>query len=130
MESETTGFNFPSITTTFLSPMMAPMTGFARTAPSYESGYEADGPLGKPTRNGEGYVFPGLFHIANDGWALVSETGVTSLYCASHLSDGNKDGLYTVAYPTPNKIMALAVRVPPLAFLEQLRGEPLQLSKH
>lgn len=99
VESEATGFNFPSVTTTFLSPMMAPMTGFARTAPSYESGYEADGPLGKPTRYGEGYVFPGLFHIGNDGWALVSETGVTSLYCASHLSDGNKDGLYTVEYP-------------------------------
>lgn len=103
VESEATGFNFPAITTTFLSPMMAPMTGFARTAPSYESGYEADGPLGKPTRNGEGYVFPGLFHIGSDGWALVSETGVTSLYCASHLNDGDKDGLYTVAYPNPKQ---------------------------
>lgn len=103
VEREATGFNFPVVTTTFLSPMMAPMTGFARTAPSYESGYEADGPLGKPTRNGDGYVFPGLFHLGNDGWALVSETGVSSLYCASHLSDGTKEGLYTVDYPNPKQ---------------------------
>lgn len=103
VEKEFTGFNFPSTATTFLSPMMSPMTGFARTAPSYESGYEADAPLGKPTRNGEGYVFPGLFHLGTDGWVLVSETGVTSGYCASHLSDGSKDGIYTVEYPDPRQ---------------------------
>lgn len=99
---EATGFKFPVGTTTFLSPMMSPMTGFARTAPSYESGYAADAPMGKPTNGNEGYVFPGLFHIDNNsGWVLLSETGVNSLYCASHLSDGTKDGLYTVEYPNP-----------------------------
>ncbi|MES2648783.1 MAG: glycoside hydrolase family 97 catalytic domain-containing protein [Bacteroidota bacterium] len=99
VEKEVTGFRFPPQTTTFLSGMMSPMTGFARTTPSYESGYEADAPLGKTTRQGEGYVFPGLFRVGSDGWVLVSETGVSSLYCASHLSEINKDGLYTVAYP-------------------------------
>ena len=103
VEKEATGFNFPEKATTFLSPMMAPMTGFARTAPSYESGYEADAPLGKTTRNGEGYVFPGLFHLGDDGWVLVSETGVSSLYCASHLNDGTKEGIFTVAYPNPKQ---------------------------
>jgi hypothetical protein len=101
VEKEGTGFNFPAVTTTFLSAMMTPMTGFARTAPSYESGYAADGPLGKATRSKDGYVFPGLFRIANDGWVLLSETGVSALYCASHLSDGTTDGLYTVEYPNP-----------------------------
>jgi hypothetical protein len=100
VEKEATGFDFPAKATTFLSSMMTPMTGFARTAPSYESGYEADGALGKTTRNKEGYVFPGLFHVGNDGWVLVSETGVSSLYCASHLSNGSTDGLYTVEYPS------------------------------
>jgi hypothetical protein len=41
--------------------MMSPMKGFARTAPSYESGYEADASLGKPAANKEGYVFPDCF---------------------------------------------------------------------
>ncbi|RRN76096.1 glycoside hydrolase family 97 protein, partial [Pseudoxanthomonas sp. SGD-10] len=97
VEKETTGFRFPSHTRTFLSPMMTPMVGFARTAPSYESGYEADAPLEKSTSR-EGYVFPGLFKIGNDGWVLLSETGVSSLYCASHLSSW-KNGVYTVEYP-------------------------------
>lgn len=98
VEKEATGYKFPAQTTTFLSNNMSPMSGFARTAPSYESAYEADGALGKATRNGEGYVFPGLFKVGADGWVLLSETGVSSLYCASHLSDG-KDGIYTIAYP-------------------------------
>ncbi|WP_026705972.1 glycoside hydrolase family 97 protein [Flavobacterium soli] len=95
--SEVTGFRFPSQTTTFLSPMMKPMTGFARTAPSYESGYKADAELG--TKADYGYVFPGLFHIGNDGWVMLSETGVSSLYCASHLDTTSDKNLYHVAYP-------------------------------
>lgn len=99
IEKEATGFKFPTQTTTFLSGMMSPMTGFARTAPSYESGYVADDSLGKVTRGNQGYVFPGLFHIGSSGWILLSETGVSSLYCASHLNDGSKEGLYLVQYP-------------------------------
>ena len=97
VQSEITGYRFPSQTTTFLSPMMKSMTGFARTAPSYESGYKADAELG--TKADYGYVFPGLFHIGNDGWILLSETGVNSLYCASHLDTTSEKNLYQVAYP-------------------------------
>lgn len=95
--AETTGFRFPSYTTAFLSYMMGPMGAFARTSPSYESGYQADVPIGD-TKSNTGYVFPGLFKVGENGWALLSETGVSSLYCASHLS-AYKDGLYTVEYP-------------------------------
>ncbi|AYM99036.1 glycoside hydrolase family 97 protein [Chryseobacterium sp. 3008163] len=97
VQSEVTGYRFPQQTTTFLSPMMKPMTGFARTAPSYESGYKADAELG--TKADYGYVFPGLFHIVNEGWILLSETGVSSLYCASHLDTASEKNLYQVAYP-------------------------------
>ena len=97
VQSEITGYRFPSQTTTFLSPMMKPMTGFARTAPSYESGYKADAELGM--KADYGYVFPGLFHIGNEGWILLSETGVSSLYCASHLETTSEKNLYKVAYP-------------------------------
>ena len=97
VQSEMTGYRFPSQTTTFLSSMMKPMTGFARTAPSYESGYKANAELG--TKADYGYVFPGLFHNGNDGWILLSETGVSSLYCASHLDTTSEKNLYKVAYP-------------------------------
>ncbi|WP_338357423.1 glycoside hydrolase family 97 protein [Yeosuana marina] len=100
VEKEVTGFRFPSFTTSFLSNMMKPMTGFARTAPSYESGYTSDSPI-ETNRAEYGYVFPGLFHVGDNGWVLVSETGVSSLYCGSHLSKYN-DGVYTVDYPDQN----------------------------
>jgi hypothetical protein len=101
VEKEATGFRFPSFTTTFLSPMMRPMGGFARTSPSYESGYEAGAPMEK-TSFSEGYVFPCLFHVGDNGWVLISESGVRSLYCASHLSRYN-DSIYTVEYPNPKQ---------------------------
>ncbi len=101
VEKEATGFKFPSSTKAFLSPMMTPMTGFARTAPSYESGYVADEALENTTAD-YGYVFPGLFRVGNDGWVLLTETGVSSQYNASHLS-GYSDGVYTVTYPHPEQ---------------------------
>lgn len=98
VEKETTGFRFPSTTKSYLSHMMRPMQAFARTSPSYESGYETDAPIAS-NNSSEGYVFPGLFQVGDNGWVLVSETGVSSLYCASHLSNYS-DGVFTVAYPS------------------------------
>lgn len=48
---------------------------------------------------GHGYTFPCLFRIGDDGWVLVSETGVNSRYCGSRLSDVSEGNLYTVAFP-------------------------------
>ena len=99
IEKELTGFNFPSFTTTFLTPQAPPMIGWMKTKPSYEEEYVPDEPVGTPSKYGVGYTFPGLFHIGDNGWALVSETGVGSLYCGSKLSEGTKDGLYTISFP-------------------------------
>ncbi|MBS1603017.1 MAG: glycoside hydrolase family 97 catalytic domain-containing protein [Bacteroidetes bacterium] len=101
VEKEATGFKFPAGTTNFLSPMMKPMTGFARTAPSYESLYGADVPMDTAGFKSGGFVFPGLFRVGGSGWVLLSETGVSSLYCASHLGDCRNDRTYTVDYPDP-----------------------------
>ena len=35
----------------------------------------------------------------SSSWLLISETGVSSAYCASHLSDATPDGLMTIAFP-------------------------------
>ena len=99
VERELTGFQFPQNTTTFLTPQTPPMIGWKRTKPSYEEKYIADEPIGTPSQYGEGYTFPALFRIGHEGWALLSETGVSSLYCGSHLSEGTPSGLYSVAYP-------------------------------
>ena len=99
IEKETTGFHFPQQTTTFICPQAGPMTGWMHSKPSYEEEYHADEPIGTPSKYAFGYTFPCLFHVGNDGWALVSEAGVSSKYCASHLSEGTKDGLYSIAFP-------------------------------
>ena len=110
---EATAFRMPETTTTFLTPQIDPMKGWERTKPSYEEEYKADAPMNVRSQYGQGYTFPCLFKVGrgfeipynrqSDGlgeslWMLISETGVNSLYCGSHLND-YKDGAYTIAYP-------------------------------
>ncbi len=97
VEHEATGFVLPDSTTTFLCPQSQPMVGFARTMPSYETSYTADAPTGQ-NGGGEGYTFPCLFRLQNQGWVLISETGVRSTYCGSRLL-GHSNGLYTIGFP-------------------------------
>ena len=118
--SEATSFCFPDGTTTFLTSQSDPMIGWKRTKPSYEELYCWDAPMAQASQYGHGYTFPGLFHV-QDGpsvplWVMVSETGVDSHYCASHLSDAHANPLngsdifqtaqintYTIAYPMPEE---------------------------
>lgn len=103
IREEKTGFDFPAQTTTFLCPQSDAMIGWKRTKPSYEEEYAADAPMNARSQYGHGYTFPGLFRIGSDGWALISETGVDSKYCGSHLSDATAEGLYTIAFPMPEE---------------------------
>ncbi len=99
IEEEKTAFRLPDETTAFLSPQSDAMIGFAQTKPSYEEVYSADAPMTQSSQYGHGYVFPALFHVGNKGWVLISETGVTSAYVGSHLSDYDESEGYTIAYP-------------------------------
>ena len=94
--SEASGFVLPEGTTTFLCPQMKPMTGFARTAPSYETGYALDDQTGKNGWGG-GYTFPCLFKIPA-GWVLISETGTDGGYVGCRLLNV-KDGQYQIGFP-------------------------------
>ena len=127
--SEATAFSLPDGTTTFLTPQSASMVGWERTKPSYEEEYTVDAPMNTKSKFGQGYTFPCLFHLPptpsqgggagnnvtkrpspGEGkgvgvWLLISETGVSSSYCGSHLSDFHSflgrdgGGYYTIAYP-------------------------------
>ena len=99
INEETTSFRLPDGTTTFISPQSHPMIGFAQTKPSYEEVYSADAPMAQKSQYGHGYVFPALFHVGDKGWVLISETGVTSAYVGSHLSDYDEEFGYSIAYP-------------------------------
>ncbi|MCQ2219968.1 MAG: glycoside hydrolase family 97 protein [Prevotella sp.] len=119
VENECTGYVLPEGTTTFICPQMTPQTGFARTAPSYETHYELDGEMGK-NGHGRGYTFPALFKAptpasprggaagaakkgmkdtsASNIWIMLSETNIGGNYCGSRLVPTGKDS-YGLAYP-------------------------------
>ena len=97
--NEVSGFNFPEKTTTFLCPQITPMTGWERTKPSYEEEYTPDAQMNVKSQFGVGYTFPCLFKVGSDGWVLVSETGVSSAYPGSRLSEYEPGKGYTIAFP-------------------------------
>jgi len=110
--NEQTSFSMADGTTTFLTPQSDPMIGWERTKPSYEEEYQPDAPMTQRSQYGKGFTFPCLFKTpGNPGksdkagtpapsWVLISETGVSSAYCGSHLSDYDAaTGSYTIAYP-------------------------------
>ena len=121
IEKELSGYNFPALTTTFLTPQAPPMSGWKKTKPSYEEEYTVDQAMGIPSKYGVGYTFPALFHVGDKGWVLLSETGVNGAYSGGKLSEGTKEGLYTLAFPEAgenngmgraNPTMALPGRTP------------------
>ncbi len=109
VERECTSFQLPANATSFIAPQSKPMTGFAGTAPSYETTYGIDEPVG---RNGwgNGYTFPCLFKVreavsakgrkggAPALWVLISETGNDGNYVGCRLL-GEANGLYRIAFP-------------------------------
>jgi len=131
IEGEASSFVLPEGTTTFLCPQMRPMTGFARTAPSYETGYNLDEQPGK-NGWGEGYTFPCLFKAktlparegsgktqtektGTDCWVLISETGTDGGYvgcrllCDTNYSPPSQGGvgdgsLYRIGFPQASEM--------------------------
>lgn len=111
VEEEATAFVLPAGTTTFLSPQMTPQSGFARTAPSYETFYEYDAPMGS-NGHGRGFTFPALFREGEKAWVMISETGVDGSYCASRLN--YEGGSYRLAYPEAGEFGGIGTSAPGL----------------
>ncbi len=97
IKEEKTSFDMPEGTTTFLCPQSKPMTGFAGTAPSYETRYACDEATGK-NGWGFGYTFPCLFRNGDYGWTPISETGTDGDYCGCRLL-GGPNGNYRIGFP-------------------------------
>ena len=117
VSEEQTAFQLPAEATTFMPPQSKPMTGFARTAPSYETTYTIDEPVGK-NGWGNGYTFPCLFkgpdaipapqpakkskkaakQPAQPLWILVSETGTDGDYVGCRLLNV-QGGQYKIGFP-------------------------------
>lgn len=102
VQSEASAFALPDGTTTFLCPQSKPMGGFARTSPSYETSYTLDDPVGK-NGWGEGYTFPCLFKVGEQGWVLISETGTDGSYVGCRLLN-QQGGTYRIGFPQPGEL--------------------------
>lgn len=96
---EATSFRLPEKTTTFITPQSDPMIGWKRTKPSYEEVYSSDGQMAVKSQYGRGYTFPALFHVGDDGWVLVSETGTDGRYAGCRLLDHNPETGYSIGLP-------------------------------
>ena len=107
VKEEATAFQLPAEATSFIAPQSKPMTGFARTAPSYETRYGIDEPVGK-NGWGNGYTFPCLFKAPakaadkksapRNNWILISETGTDGNYVGCRLL-GEEGGRYRIGFP-------------------------------
>ena len=124
---EATGFEMPDGTTTFLCPQSKPMTGFARTAPSYETSYTVDDATGK-NGWGAGYTFPCLFRNGENGWLLLSETGVDGYYCASRLLSSGASG-YRIGYPQEGEINGYGSVSPAVALPAEMPWRTVTLGR-
>ena len=105
--SENTAYRVADNALTFMAPQSKPMTGFARTAPSYETKYSLGEPVG---RNGWGfgYTFPCLFEVPNADadkalWIMLSETGTDGGYVGCRLLGGN-GGEYRIGFPQEGEL--------------------------
>lgn len=103
IDGETTSFKLPSHTTTFLCPQSNAMAGWRRSKPSYEEEYVPDDQMDVKSKYGEGYTFPCLFRVGEDGWVLISETGTNGGYVGCHLADYDADKGYQIAFPMPGE---------------------------
>ena len=100
---ETTAFKLPQHTTTFICPQSDAMVGWKRTKPSYEEEYVADAPMNVKSKYGQGYTFPCLFRVGEEGWVLISETGTNGGYVGCHIADYNAEKGYQIAFPMPGE---------------------------
>lgn len=98
IDREFSAFNFTENATAFLQPNMVSKSGWNKTQPSYEEHYQLEISVTKSAPDSSGWILPALFRSDNV-WVSITEAGVDSAYCGSHLSQYSPDGNYTIAFP-------------------------------
>jgi Glycoside hydrolase 97/Glycosyl-hydrolase 97 N-terminal/Glycosyl-hydrolase 97 C-terminal, oligomerisation len=102
---EKTAYNFKPSAKAWLQPMSKAKTGFAKTNPSYEEHYQMDVPVNTASPIGEGWIYPALFK-EGDTWVSISETGLGSNYCATHLKYNDAGKALKVVFPQQGEVFA------------------------
>ena len=102
--AESTAFNFPRETTSWLQPMQVAKSGWESSNPAYEEHYNPEVPVDSVRENKTGWVYPALFKTGNN-WVLITEAGLDSGYCATRLLSTSTPGNFTVGFPDPREVI-------------------------
>jgi hypothetical protein len=102
VEKELSAYHFPVGTRAFLQPKAIAGTGWEHTNPSYEEAYLQDIPVGTPSPLA-GWVYPALFKQQKN-WLLITETGMTGDYAATHLENDSAGSEYRVSFPNKREV--------------------------
>ncbi len=90
------GWTFPCLFRTDPPPTPPVREGGASGSDGASKGSKAS----KNKKSNTAQPLPSLMGgVGGGSWLLISETGVGSNYCGSHLSDATPDGLFTIAFP-------------------------------
>jgi hypothetical protein len=92
--NERTSFNIPQNGKTWIHPYSEP----SQTKPAYEEYYRDGLDIGTDAPEKYGWAFPALFHV-KEHWMLISESGLDTTYCGTHLNPEVNGGLYTIRFP-------------------------------
>ena len=90
---ENSGFTFPAGTQAWLTQLAKGKSFWAETNPSYEDHYNGPVDINHESDSRQGWVYPALFRTPAGDYALVTETGLTGTYVATHLSEGRDNTL-------------------------------------
>jgi len=93
----------------WLQIMAIAKTGWCGTNPSYEEDYSQDVSAGTPCPWPSGWVYPALFR-SNGAWLLISETGLTTQYCGTRLTEIAGTPEYKVRFPMPQEVIDTATQ--------------------
>ena len=94
IKTERSAFDIPLTGTAW----MLPYDTVGVWSPAYEAVYEKEIAVGTPAPSTTGWAFPSLFHV-NNNWLLITEAGLDSTYCGTHLAAKSPNGSYTIEYP-------------------------------
>jgi hypothetical protein len=108
---ELTTFRFEPDSRAWLQPMQIAQTGWKKTNPAYEEHYQLDIPVGTPSPNEAGWVFPALFHC-NGTWVLISEAGMDGRYCGSRLRQHSENAEYRLGFPMAPEVFTDGALLP------------------
>lgn len=104
VSAELTTFNFGSGTRTWLQPMQIAKSGWEQSNPAYEEHYNPDVAVENVPASKTGWVYPAMFKVANN-FVLITEAGLDSNYCATHLSSNVEPGRFSIGFADPREVI-------------------------